>query len=272
MAKSMRDYLTICLDQYRKVAISKYGGDFDWQSIEQKVSKDLGLINKQVITCSELRFFRDEALWPFGKFACLPADEELKRALELKRFDFRHISPNRETNLFRELLSVLRSIDLVSIVLRFVRPDRYGVISPPVEQVLDLRRGSDAVQTYRYYLEDLSRLKMSSPAASPGHSMIKGPCENVRIECRSLCQTDLLAETRAKELEKYSRKTRMDADKVAQKTASIEKQANKKLRKLDLSVNTSGSGAADSNAKSLEKIVEIVPRLQREGTCCPVWI
>jgi hypothetical protein len=101
----------------------------------------------------------------------------------------------------------------------------------------------------------------SSPATSPEPPMIKGRCENTRIECSSLCQTDLSAETRAKELEEYSRKTRIDAAKVAQRAASIEKQANKKLRKMGLSVDTGGSGAANSNAKSAWKIVEIAPRL-----------
>ena len=43
MAKTMQDYLRICLSQYRDVAIARYHRDFDWQSIEQRVSKDLGL-------------------------------------------------------------------------------------------------------------------------------------------------------------------------------------------------------------------------------------
>jgi hypothetical protein len=159
MTRSMRDYLVICYEQYREIAISKYGRDFDWQSIEQKVNQDLRLINKKAITFTDLSFFMDETLWPFGKFASLPKAEELSKELESKRFDFQHISPKHETKLFQELLSVLRSIDLVSIVLRFIRPDLYGILSPPVEQVLDLRRGGDAVQTYRYYLVDLNKIK-----------------------------------------------------------------------------------------------------------------
>jgi hypothetical protein len=159
MAKTMQYYLESCLSQYREVAISKYGRDFDWQAIEQRVSRDLQLIDKRSLTITDLRIFMDEALWPFGRFASLPADEELRRELESRRFDFQHISAKYETKLFQGLLSVLRSIDLVSIVLRFVRPDLYGIISPPVERVIDLRRGSDAIQTYRYYLADLAKLK-----------------------------------------------------------------------------------------------------------------
>jgi hypothetical protein len=157
MGKTMQDYLIYCLGQYRKVAMAKYGMDFDWESIERMVSKELGLIAKGSLTCTDLRFFEDEALWPFGKFASLPADEKLGAALAGKTFDFKRL-PNNETKLIRELLKVLRSIDLVSIILRFVRPDQYGVISPPVERVLDLRRGSDAVQTYCFYLDDLRRI------------------------------------------------------------------------------------------------------------------
>jgi hypothetical protein len=159
MANTMQNYLRFCFGQYREVARSKYHRDFDYQSIECRVNEELGLIDKRKLTCKDLRFFMDEARWPFGEFASLPTDEELSRALESKTFDFRHISSKGETNLIRELFAVLRSIDLVSIVLRFIRPDRYGVISPPVERILDLRRGSDAVQTYRYYLADLNKLK-----------------------------------------------------------------------------------------------------------------
>jgi len=46
------------------------------------------------------------------------------------------------------LLEVFKSVELVSIILRFVKPEHYGIISPPVERVLDVQRGSDAVETY----------------------------------------------------------------------------------------------------------------------------
>jgi hypothetical protein len=157
MVKTMRDHLRICREQYGEVAISKYGRDFNWQSIEDRVSKELRLIEKRSLTCADLRFFEDEALWPFGMFASLPEDEKLSRTLKEISVDFLHL-PKNETKVITDLLGVLRSIDLVSIILRFVRPDYFGVISPPVERMLDLRRGNNAVETYRYYLADLRKI------------------------------------------------------------------------------------------------------------------
>lgn len=99
-----------------------------------------------------------------------------------------------------------------------------------------------------------------SPAAPPESPLTKSYCKKTPMQCSSLCQTDLLAKTRAAELEKYSRKTRTDADKAEQQAVSIEKQANKKL-KTNLSKNTSSSGAVNPKAKAFWKIVGIIPRL-----------
>ncbi|HSW40305.1 MAG TPA: hypothetical protein VLL97_12525 [Acidobacteriota bacterium] len=157
MTKTMKDHLRICREQYGEVSIAKYGREFNWQSIEDRVSKELRLIEKRSLTCADLRFFEDEALWPFGMFASLPGDEKLSQTLKEISIDFLHL-PKNETKVIKDLLGVLRSIDIVSIILRFVRPDCFGVISPPVERVLDLRRGNNAVDTYCYYLADLRKI------------------------------------------------------------------------------------------------------------------
>ncbi len=101
----------------------------------------------------------------------------------------------------------------------------------------------------------------SSRAVPPEYSEKTSSCKKSPMQCSSICQTDLLAEARAAELEKYSRKTRKDADKAAQKAASIEKQVNKKLRQLSSSRNTSSSGSENPRANAFWKIVGIVPRL-----------
>src|SRR6185312_6184540 len=60
--------------------------------------------------------------------------------------------------LIGSLLEVFKSIELVSIILRFVRPEDYGIISSPVERVLDSRRESNRVATYLAYLKDLRKV------------------------------------------------------------------------------------------------------------------
>jgi hypothetical protein len=70
-----------------------------------------------------------------------------------------------------------------------------------------------------------------------------------------------LAVARAAELEKYSIKTRRDADIAAKQAAALEKQANKKLRKTDSSKSKTSSSAPNPQAKLLWKGVAAIPRI-----------
>jgi hypothetical protein len=99
------------------------------------------------------------------------------------------------------------------------------------------------------------------PPVRPESAKTKNSCEKKPTQCSSLCQTDLLAEVRATELEKHSRKTRIEADKAAQKAVSVEKQVNKELRKTSSLKNTSSSGTVNPRAKFFWKTVGIIPRL-----------
>jgi hypothetical protein len=88
----------------------------------------------------------------------LPPEDHVSRALKYQSFDFRRL-PNEEANLIASLLAVFKSIELVSIILRFVKPEHYGIISPPVEKILDVQRGRGAVKTYLNYLRDLRNVR-----------------------------------------------------------------------------------------------------------------
>ena len=60
----------------------------------------------------------------------------------------------KEENLIGELLHAFKAIELVSIILRFIRPEKYAIFSTPTEMLLEIRRGSP-VETYVNYLTDL---------------------------------------------------------------------------------------------------------------------
>jgi hypothetical protein len=112
-----------------------------------------------------------------------------------------------------------------------------------------------------FFASFLNQRIRSSPIASPESPQTKNSCEKTPMQCGSLCQTALSAESRAVELEKYSKKARTNADKAAKYSASIEKQLNKKLRKLGLSPNTNTTASAALQSESLWKTASIVPRL-----------
>ena len=94
----------------------------------------------------------------------LPSSTDVDPHLEDKTFDFHQLSKNNEDThkeraVINDLLLAFRSIELVSIILRFIRPESFGILSPPVERVLDVRRGSGAVETYINYLRDLRKIR-----------------------------------------------------------------------------------------------------------------
>ena len=99
--------------------------------------------------------------WWFADFWHVPQkDGQLSLS-----FPFCDLDENNEKQAIRELLEELRQIELVSIVLRFARPDSYGILSPPVERVLNVAWGSDSVETYLNYLRNLRAICKVVPLA-----------------------------------------------------------------------------------------------------------
>lgn len=147
-------YLKVCLADFHEVSKAKYGTAFDLEAIERSL-RTIG--SKRTITYAELRAFEAREHWWFERYWILPPEDRVRPELENRAFNF--WNPRDEGGLIASLLDIFKSIGLVSIILRFARPERYGIISPPVERVLDVRRGSDAVETYRNYLVDLRAIR-----------------------------------------------------------------------------------------------------------------
>lgn len=144
-------YLHTCFAAFRDVTEKKYGTAFDLPAIEASVSP---LRNRKPLTYEDLRDFESPSHWWFQKYWVFPPEHHVTAELKRRKFNFWRL-PKEEAPLISSLLDVFKSVDLVSIVLRFVRPEHYGILSPPVERVLDVRRGSDAVETYLNYIKDL---------------------------------------------------------------------------------------------------------------------
>ena len=154
MASSAPNYLHTCRAAFREVSERLYGWPFDLDAIENDVSH----LRDRKLTYQDLTFFVTKERWWFEKFWVFPPESQISPALKRRKYNFWRL-PNRESEVIASLYEVFRSIELVSIILRFIKPESYGIISPPVEQILDVRRGSDAKETYINYLADLRRIK-----------------------------------------------------------------------------------------------------------------
>jgi hypothetical protein len=155
-------YLHTCLEQFEEVSKKRYGWPFKLKAIEDDVR---GLSSsKKKISYQDLAYFTNKKHWWFDQFWVLPAQSQVDEKLEGMTFDFWQLSrdnesSSKESQTIQDLQKVFRSIELVSIILRFVRPDSFGILSPPVEQVLSVRRGFDAVETYLHYLSNLRAIR-----------------------------------------------------------------------------------------------------------------
>ena len=154
-------YLNTCLGLFEEVSKERYGWPFNLKAIEDDVQY---LSSKKKISYQDLAYFTNPERWWFDRFWVLPSQSQVDAALGKASFDFHQLSRGNEGSVkerqtVQTLLDVFRSIELVSIILRFIRPASFGILSPPVEQVLNVRRGFDAVETYSHYLSDLRAIR-----------------------------------------------------------------------------------------------------------------
>jgi hypothetical protein len=156
MAAPAPGYLRDCLAAFPEVTTRKYGTPFDLDAIERNVRKLRSA--RGPLTYRDLSYFVSPQHWWFEKFWVFPPEDKITARLERTTFDFWNL-PRNQASVLERLLDVFKSIELVSIIVRFVKPETYGIISPPVERVLDVRRGRDAVETYTNYLRNLADIQ-----------------------------------------------------------------------------------------------------------------
>jgi hypothetical protein len=154
--KDQENYLRDCFEQFSSLCQVKYRKEFDLASVETKVRH---LRCQTPLKCTDLDFFESPEHWWFQRFWVFPPRESIAPALEAETFDFWNLPESNETGTIRRLLHIFKSIELVSIILRFIRPEHYGIYSAPVQHMLDIRHGRDLVETYVSYLENLREIQ-----------------------------------------------------------------------------------------------------------------
>lgn len=143
---------------FRKALIEKFGASASLELLEQKVSH---LRTGVPINYEDLETIADESLWPFKKFWKWPAKEQINEglnktgALLIKIAE--DVSQNEKESI-SSLNHIFNNIALVSILLRFVFPEYYGIYSPPVLHIVGVERGKNEVEDYLNYLQILRNI------------------------------------------------------------------------------------------------------------------
>ncbi len=149
-------YLHECLCEFPTICKLKYGVEFDLVSVEQKVQH---LRRRTPLTYPDLKYFESPEHWWFQRFWVFPPKERIEPALEKETFDFWNLTESNETGTIRKLLHIFKSVELISIILRFIRPEHYAIYSAPMQHMLDIRHGRDLVETYSAYLEAMRKIE-----------------------------------------------------------------------------------------------------------------
>ena len=162
-----KDYMHICLSLYSDLTEILYGRRQDIKRIEEATAK---VRSSRRLTYEDLKKILDREIWNADMFGYWPKRQEIESILESKDWDFWNL-PKREEKAIADLQAVFHQIEPVSVVLRFIAPEKYGIISPPVEKVLGINSfGSHSanhranvesphLEKYRAYLNDLRNLK-----------------------------------------------------------------------------------------------------------------
>lgn len=158
--------LAAYLARFPDVCHAKFGRTYNFHSIEKKVEQ-VRLGKRWLVSRDVVQLF-DPASTPFAHYWQTPDAKELDSRLRDLRLYLSPV-PADPAQLVLALLRVFHNIGIASIVLRFVHPDRFGIFSTPVMNLLQVQRPR-TVELYLAYCEELrewrQHFRMESVAAT----------------------------------------------------------------------------------------------------------
>ena len=156
-----KNYLHDCLERFPEVSKRRFGCTVDLKALEEAV-EDLrsNTVSVRDILTHFRAHFQNTEHWWFHQYWLFPSLDDLSDEDQTKIIDFHPLSEQNEgkpleKKVIHELLEAFRQIELVSIILRFVCPVSFGILSPPVEYLLGLHSGKNAAETYGRYLRNI---------------------------------------------------------------------------------------------------------------------
>lgn len=149
------DYLHDCLTWHGQLTEIRDGRAQNLFRIEDETENvQLGCR----LTYDDIESIRNSRIWNADAFGYWPSRSEVESILESTEWDFRTL-PEKEEQVIDDLLGTFRQIELVSVILRFVVPKHYGILSPPVEKILGIGPFRRHSERYLAYLNSLREIR-----------------------------------------------------------------------------------------------------------------
>ena len=156
------DYLQKCCDLHTELTEIRFGRRQDLGDIERAVAH---VRSSRRLTYDDIEKIKDSRVWDANLFGYWPSRSEIESILDPAEWDFWNL-PKREDKAVAALIDVFRQIEPASVALRFIVPDHYGILSPPVETVLGLGPYRRRRDRYKAYLRNLRALRDDRGLAS----------------------------------------------------------------------------------------------------------
>ncbi len=140
------------LELFPKVCLKKFNREYDFPRLEKEFDH-LRRGARALVARDVLKIFDPKAT-PFDqRYWRKPNAKELDEALKNRNLMLAPI-PDDPRKLVRALLSVFHDIGTTSLVLRFVHPDRFGIFSTPIVNLLQVH-GTNTADLYFAYCNEL---------------------------------------------------------------------------------------------------------------------
>lgn len=158
------DYLHVCAELH-PVLLERLSGRVErLDSVERAVA---GVRSSRKLTHEALtKIIKSPDFSAAQKFWTWPSPTEMQEGLA-EEIDLWNL-PKNEKPLIRKLRGVFKTFEATSVVLRFVIPEHYGILSTPVEHVLGIQPAAESIDRYLNYVRNLreirDRLKFKSAA------------------------------------------------------------------------------------------------------------
>jgi hypothetical protein len=155
-------WLEVFKQNYSKAAERYYACRLEPSEVERELA---GIGEGPVRIVSVIDTLERSTFWDYPKWWPRLSEELRGATIEIPENLSKEAS---RTEVITSLHDRIKNIECVSIILRFLRPEWFGIISFPVTNLISLRRARHATDYYRRYLASLQKLRRHYAVASLG--------------------------------------------------------------------------------------------------------
>lgn len=139
------------LDRFPEVCERKFGRRFDFSKLESEFAQIR--TGGSRLKARDVSKIFDSSRTPFGRYWPEPDAKVLEKQLSRQHVFLSPVADDGR-ELVERLLKVFHNLGVVSLVLRMVHPDRFGVFSTPIVDLLQVHRAR-TVDFYMAFCEEL---------------------------------------------------------------------------------------------------------------------